>query len=62
MKRWARIWVNSPDETDGIYVELLEPMTPKSKLECQVDAVWFQTYDECEQWAYKNGATRIETI
>lgn len=60
--RWARIWSDSPHEVDGIFVEIIEPMSPKSNLECQVDAVWLPSADACEQWAYKNGATRVEYV
>jgi len=62
MKRTARIWISAPDMLDGIFVETLEPLSPRETAFISIDNAWFHTQLECENWARLNGATEIEYL
>ena len=59
--RTAQIWISAPDPNDGYCVEIVEPLSRRNREPVSIDNKWFQTIQECEDWAKSQGATSITT-
>lgn len=60
--KYGKLWLSVPDPNDGLCMELLEPLTPKSKKDVQVACEWFGSEADARAWATANGAQRIEVV
>ena len=56
MTRTAHIYSSVPHETDGIYVEVTEPMSDRDKSPVVVESSWQPTVGECIAWSVEKGA------